>query len=139
MSGSASLLDKVKSHSFFYNPRDTERILNIIIGEKQIEEKKKNEILKAYKRGIDQQYFSSNLPYYNEIKFISKITNFKVKNDEIIARFQNGFTASFDPHFIADNPDDFYNLISSYMFVKIKKGAMNLYKYHQYTNSLHLF
>jgi len=127
MSGSASLLDKVKSHSFFYNPRDTERILNIIVGEKQIEEKKKNEILKAYKRGIDQQYFSSNLPYYDEIKFISKITNFKVKNDEIIARFQNGFTASFDPHQIADNPDDFYNLISSYMFVKIKKGAMNWY------------
>jgi len=127
MSGSASLLDKVKSHSFFYNPRDTERILNIIVGEKQIEEKKKNEILKAYKRGIDQQYFSSNLPYYDEIKFISKITNFKVKNDEIIARFQNGFISSFDPHQIADNPDDFYNLITSYMFVKIKKGAMNWY------------
>ena len=127
MSGSASLLDKVKSHSFFYNPRDTERILNIIVGEKQIEEKKKNEILKAYKRGIDQQYFSSNLPYYDEIKFISKITNFKVKSDEIVARFQNGFTASFDPHQIADNPDDFYNLITSYMFVKIKKGAMNWY------------
>ena len=47
MSSSSSLLDKVKSHSFFYNPRDNERILNIIIGEKQIEEKKKIEILKA--------------------------------------------------------------------------------------------
>ena len=127
MSSSISLLDKIKSHSFFYNPRDTERILNIILSEKQIDEKKKNEILKAYKRGIDQQYFSSNLPYYNEIKFISKITNFKVKNDEIIARFQNGFTASFDPHQIADNPDDFYNLITSYMFVKIRKGVEKWY------------
>jgi len=127
MNGNSQFLEKVKAHSFFYNPRDTERILNIIIGEKQIDERKKNEILRAYKRGIDQQYFSSNLPYYNEIKFISKITNFKVKNDEIIARFQNGFTASFDPHLIADNPDDFYNLITSYMFVKIRKGAMNWY------------
>jgi len=127
MSSSSPLLDKVKSHSFFYNPRDNERILNIIIGEKQIEEKKKIEILKAYKRGIDQQYFNANLPFFNEIKFISKITNFKVKNDEIVARFQNGFTASFDPHQIADNPDDFYNLISSYMFVKIKKGTENWY------------
>jgi len=127
MSSSISLLDKIKSHSFFYNPRDTERILNIILSEKQIDERKKNEILKAYKRGIDQQYFSSNLPYYNEIKFISKITNFKVKNDEIIARFQNGFTASFDPHQIADNPDDFYNLITSYMFVKIRKGVEKWY------------
>jgi hypothetical protein len=97
------------------------------MGEKQIEENKKNEILKAYKRGIDQQYFSANLPYYNEIKFISKITNFKVRNDEVIARFQNGFISSFDPHFIADNPDDFYNLISSYMFVKIKKGSTDWY------------
>ena len=38
------------------------------------------------------------------------------------AKFQNGFTANFDPHFIADNPEDFYNLITSYMFVKIRKG-----------------
>jgi len=127
MSSPTQLLDKVKSHSFFYNPRDTQRILNIIMGEKQIEEQKKNEILKAYKRGIDQQYFSANLPYYNEIKFISKITNFKVRNDDVIARFQNGFISSFDPHFIADNPDDFYNLISSYMFVKIKKGSQDWY------------
>ena len=41
-------------------------ILNIIIGEKQIEEKKKTEILKAYKRGIDQQYFNANLPFFND-------------------------------------------------------------------------
>jgi len=127
MSSSNQLLEKIKSHSFFYNPRDTERVLNIILSGKQIEERKKIEILKAYKRGIDQQYFSANLPYYDEIKFISKITNFKVKNDEIIARFQNGFIATFDPHQIADNPDDFYNLISSYMFVKIKKGSQNWY------------
>jgi len=127
MSSYLSFLDKVKPHTFFYNPRDTERILNIIIGEKQIEEQKKNEILKAYKRGIDQQYFASNLAFYNEVKFISKITNFKVKGDEIIARFQNGFTASFDPHLIANNPDDFYNLISSYMFVKIKKSSDDWY------------
>ncbi|CAC93966.1 protease [Sulfolobus islandicus rod-shaped virus 1] len=121
----SQLFEKLKSHSFFYNPRDNERILSLILGEKQVEENKKIEILKAYKRGIDSQYFSANLPYYNEIKFISKITGFKVKDDLVIAKFQNGFTGDFDPHEIADNPDDFYNLISSYMFVKIKKGSEN--------------
>ena len=123
MSSNFQFLEKVKSHTFFYNPRDNERILNIIIGEKQIEERKKIEILKAYKRGIDQQYFQSYLLFNNEVKFISKITNFKVKNDTVLARFQNGFVGNFDPHQIADNPEDFYNLLSSYMFVKIKKGA----------------
>ncbi len=59
MSSNFQFLDKVKAHTFFYNPRDTERVLNIILGEKQIEERKKIEILKAYKRGIDQQYFQS--------------------------------------------------------------------------------
>jgi predicted ATP-dependent Lon-type protease len=122
MSSSTQLLEKIKSHSFFYNPRDTERVLNIILSGKQIEDSKKVEILKAYKRGIDQQYFQSYLLYNNEVKFISKIVNFKVKDDEIIAKFQNGFTANFDPHFIADNSEDFYNLITSYMFVKIRKG-----------------
>ncbi|ARQ96421.1 protease [Sulfolobus islandicus rod-shaped virus 8] len=122
MSSSTQLLEKIKSHSFFYNPRDTERVLNIILSGKQIEDSKKVEILKAYKRGIDQQYFQSYLLYNDEVKFISKIVNFKVKDDEIIAKFQNGFTANFDPHFIADNPEDFYNLITSYMFVKIRKG-----------------
>jgi len=127
MNGNFQFLEKVKEHSFFYNPRDTERVLNIILSGKQIDDKKKIEILKAYKRGIDQQYFSATLPYYDEVKFISKITNFKVKNDKIIARFQNGFIASFDPHYIADNPDDFYNLITSFMFVKIRKGSNGWY------------
>jgi len=127
MDGNFQFLEKVKEHSFFYNPRDTERVLNIILSGKQIDDKKKIEILKAYKRGIDQQYFSATLPYYDDIKFISKITNFKVKNDKIIARFQNGFIASFDPHYIADNPDDFYNLITSFMFVKIRKGSNGWY------------
>jgi predicted ATP-dependent Lon-type protease len=127
MSSSTQLLEKVKSHTFFYNPRDNERILNIIIGEKQIEERKKIEILKAYKRGIDQQYFQSYLLFNNEVKFISKITNFKVKNDTVLARFQNGFVGDFDPHCIADNPEDFYNLLTSYMFVKIRKGANGWY------------
>jgi len=127
MSSSFQFLDKVKSHSFFYNPRDSERVLNIILGEKQIDEKKKIEILKAYKRGIDNQYFQSYLLFNDEVKFISKIMQFKVKNDEVIARFQNGFTANFDPHQIADNPEDFYNLISSYMFVKIRKGSNSWY------------
>jgi len=127
MSSSNHLLEKIKSHSFFYNPRDTERVLNIILSGKQIEDSKKIEILKAYKRGIDQQYFQSYLLYNNEVKFISKIVNFKVKDDEIIAKFQNGFIANFDPHFIADNPEDFYNLITSYMFVKIRKGINGWY------------
>jgi len=127
MSSSAQFLDKVKTHTFFYNPRDNERILNIIIGEKQIEERKKIEILKAYKRGIDQQYFQSYLLFNNEVKFISKITNFKVKNDTVLARFQNGFVGEFDPHCIADNPEDFYNLLTSYMFVKIRKGVNGWY------------
>ncbi|ARQ96361.1 protease [Sulfolobus islandicus rod-shaped virus 9] len=127
MSSSTQLLEKIKSHSFFYNPRDTERVLNIILSGKQIEDSKKVEILKAYKRGIDQQYFQSYLLYNDEVKFISKIVNFKVKDDEIIAKFQNGFTANFDPHFIADNPEDFYNLITSYMFVKIRKGIEDWY------------
>jgi predicted ATP-dependent Lon-type protease len=122
MSSDFQFLDKVKSHSFFYNPRDTERVLNIILSGKQIEERKKIEILKAYKRGIDQQYFQSYLLFNDEVKFISKITSFKVKDDSVIAKFQNGFTGEFDPHLIADNPEDFYNLITSYMFVKIRKG-----------------
>jgi predicted ATP-dependent Lon-type protease len=127
MSSDFQFLDKVKSHSFFYNPRDTERVLNIILSGKQIEERKKIEILKAYKRGIDQQYFQSYLLFNNEVKFISKITSFKVKDGSVIAKFQNGFTGDFDPHFIADNPEDFYNLITSYMFVKIRKGVENWY------------
>ncbi len=127
MSSQSQLLEKIKIHSFFYNPRDTERVLNIILSGKQIEERKKIEILKAYKRGIDQQYFQSYLLFENEVKFISKITNFKVKNDMVIARFQNGFVGSFDPHQIADNPEDFYNLITSYMFVKIRKSANGWY------------
>ena len=127
MSSDFQFLDKVKSHSFFYNPRDTERVLNIILSGKQIEERKKIEILKAYKRGIDQQYFQSYLLFNDEVKFISKIVNFKVKDDEIIAKFQNGFTGEFDPHLIADNPEDFYNLITSYMFVKIEKGIEGWY------------
>ncbi len=127
MSSQSQLLEKIKIHSFFYNPRDTERVLNIILSGKQIEERKKIEILKAYKRGIDQQYFQSYLLFDNEVKFISKITNFKVKNDMVIARFQNGFVGSFDPHQIADNPEDFYNLITSYMFVRIRKGANGWY------------
>ncbi len=36
-----SFLEKEIAHSFYYNPRDTERILNIILGEKQIEERKR--------------------------------------------------------------------------------------------------
>ena len=127
MSSQSHLLEKIKIHSFFYNPRDTERVLNIILSGKQIEERKKIEILKAYKRGIDQQYFQSYLLFDNEVKFISKITNFKVKNDTVIARFQNGFIGNFDPHQIADNPEDFYNLITSYMFVKIRKGVNGWY------------
>jgi len=127
MSSQSQLLEKIKIHSFFYNPRDTERVLNIILSGKQIEERKKIEILKAYKRGIDQQYFQSYLLFDNEVKFISKITNFKVKNDTVIARFQNGFIGNFDPHQIADNPEDFYNLITSYMFVKIRKGVNGWY------------
>lgn len=122
-----NFLEKEIAHSFYYNPRDTERILNIILGEKKVEEKKKNEILKAYKRGIDQQYFQSYLLFNDEVKFISKITNFKVKDNQVFARFQNGFTAEFDPHLIANNPEDFYNLITSYMFVKIRKGADGWY------------
>jgi len=122
MSSSNQLLEKIKSHSFFYNPRDTERVLNIILSGKQIEDSKKVEILKAYKRGIDQQYFQSYLLFNDEVKFISKITSFKVKDGSVIAKFQNGFTGEFDPHLIADNPEDFYNLITSYMFVKIRKG-----------------
>jgi len=133
MSSNFQSLEKVKSHTFFYNPRDNERILNIIIGEKQIEERKKIEILKAYKKGIDQQYFQSYLLFNNEVKFISKITNFKVKNDMVIARFQNGFIGSFDPHQIADNPEDFYNLITSYMFVKIRKDANDWYIHDIYS------
>jgi len=133
MSSNFQFLEKVKSHTFFYNPRDNERILNIIIGEKQIEERKKIEILKAYKKGIDQQYFQSYLLFNNEVKFISKITNFKVKNDMVIARFQNGFIGSFDPHQIADNPEDFYNLITSYMFVKIRKDANDWYIHDIYS------
>ena len=133
MSSDFQFLDKVKSHSFFYNPRDTERVLNIILSGKQIEERKKIEILKAYKRGIDQQYFQSYLLFNNEIKFISKITSFKVKDDSIMAKFQNGFTGEFDPHLIADNPEDFYNLITSYMFVKIRKDANDWYIHDIYS------
>jgi len=133
MSSSSQFLEKVKQHSFFYNPRDTERVLNIILSGKQIDERKKIEILKAYKRGIDQQYFQSYLLFDNEIKFISKITNFKVKDDMVIAKFQNGFIGSFDPHQIADNPEDFYNLITSYMFVKIRKGVNGWYVHDIYS------
>ncbi len=128
-----SFLEKEIAHSFYYNPRDTERILNIILGEKQIEERKRIEILKAYKRGIDQQYFQSYLLFNDEVKFISKITNFKVKDNQVLARFQNGFVAEFDPHLIADNPEDFYNLISSYMLVKIRKGTDSWYIYDIYS------
>ncbi|UUG47340.1 putative ATPase [Sulfolobus islandicus rod-shaped virus] len=133
MSSNFQFLDKVKSHSFFYNPRDTERVLNIILSGKQIEESKKIEILKAYKRGIDQQYFQSYLLYNNEVKFISKITQFKVKDGSVVAKFQNGFVGEFDPHFIADNPEDFYNLITSYMFVKIRKGIEGWHIYDIYS------
>jgi len=133
MSSDFQFLDKVKSHSFFYNPRDTERVLNIILSGKQIEERKKIEILKAYKRGIDQQYFQSYLLFNDEVKFISKITSFKVKDGSVIAKFQNGFTGEFDPHLIADNPEDFYNLITSYMFVKIRKGINDWHIYDIYS------
>jgi len=133
MSSNFQFLDKVKTHSFFYNPRDTERVLNIILSGKQIEERKKIEILKAYKRGIDQQYFQSYLLFNDEVKFISKIASFKVKDDSIMAKFQNGFTGEFDPHLIADNPEDFYNLITSYMFVKIRKGINGWHIYDIYS------
>jgi len=127
MSSNFQFLEKAKEHSFFYNPRDTERVLNIILSEKQVEDRKKNEILKAYRRGIDNQYFQSYLLFNNEVKFISKITQFKVKNGMVIAKFQNGFIGSFDPHYIANNPEDFYNLITSYMFVKIRKSQDDWY------------
>ena len=127
MSSNFQFLEKTKQHSFFYNPRDTERVLNIILSGKQIEDGKKNEILKAYRRGIDNQYFQSYLLFNDEVKFISKITQFKVKNGMVIAKFQNGFIGSFDPHLIANNPEDFYNLITSYMFVKIRKSNNSWY------------
>ncbi|CAQ58449.1 protease [Stygiolobus rod-shaped virus] len=114
----------LSQHQFFYNPRDESRFLNLVVGEKQISDEKKNKILKAIKLGQDSQYFQAYQAFENEIKFISKITNFKVKDDSVVAKFQNGFSGSFDPHLIANNPDDFYNLISSLMFVKIRKSDL---------------
>ncbi|AZI75903.1 ATPase domain [Sulfolobales Beppu rod-shaped virus 1] len=117
---SYKFLQVFNQHSFLYNPRDQNRFLSLIIGEKQIDEEKKIKILKAFEAGTNSQYFQSKLAFEDEVKIITKIVSFKEKNGEIVAKFQNGFIGKFDPHLIANNPDDFYNLLQTLMFVKIR-------------------
>ncbi|ALG96880.1 protease [Acidianus rod-shaped virus 2] len=110
-----------EENSFIFNPRDENRILYYIFRNTNIPEEKKANALKAWHLGNDNQYFEMYKAFTDEIKFISKIVKFKEKGGEIVAYFQNGFTGRFDPRMLADNPDDAYNLMQSYLLVKIKK------------------
>ncbi|MCY0851081.1 hypothetical protein, partial [Sulfuracidifex metallicus] len=106
-------------NSFFFNPRDENRILYYIFRNSDIPEEKKTNALKAWKLGNDNQYFEMHKAFSDDMKFISKIVKFKEKDGEIVAYFQNGFTSHFDPKMLADNADDAYNLLQSYLLVKI--------------------
>ncbi|QJF12324.1 ATPase domain-containing protein [Acidianus rod-shaped virus 3] len=112
-----------EENSFFFNPRDENRILYYIFKNPNVPDEKKTNALKAWKLGNDNQYFEMYKAFSNEIKFISKIVKFKEKDGEILAYFQNGFVSRFDPKMLADNPDDAYNLLQSYLLIKIKKST----------------
>ncbi|AFV51235.1 protease [Sulfolobales Mexican rudivirus 1] len=119
------LFDTFFDHSFLFNPRDPYSFLRIAIDEKAISQEKIQKMLQAYKAGTDSQFFQTFVAYNNEIKLITKILSIKTTKDGIEARLVNGVKIVFDPHEVADNPEDFFNLLRSYFYVKLKKKITN--------------
>ncbi len=115
------LFDTFFEHSFLFNPRDPYSFLRIAIDEKAVAQEKIQKMLQAYKAGTDSQYFQTFAAYENEVKLITKILSIKTTTDGVEARLVNGVKIVFDPHDVADDPDDFFNLLRSYFYVKLTK------------------
>jgi hypothetical protein len=115
------LYDVFHQHSFLFNPRDQLSFLRIAIDEKTVAEEKVQRMLRAYKAGTDAQYFQAVSAYEDEIKIITKILSVKSTAGGVEAKLANGVTVVFDPHEVADDPDDFFNLLRSYFLVTLKK------------------
>ncbi|CAI44171.1 protease [Acidianus rod-shaped virus 1] len=113
----------VEDNSFFFNPRDENRFLYYIFKNGGTDDKKKQNALKAFRLGYDVRYFEATKVLLSEFKFISRIVRYKEKDGLLQVKFQNGFTGSIDPHMLADNPDDLYNALQSYLLVKINKSS----------------
>ncbi len=115
------LYDVFHQHSFSFNPRDQLSFLRIAIDEKTVTEEKVQRMLRAYKAGTDTQYFQALSAYEDEIKIITKILSVKSSVNGVEAKLANGITVTFDPHDVADDPDDFFNLLRSYFLVTLRK------------------
>ncbi len=124
------LYDTFYKHSFLFNPRDPYSFLRIAVDEKALSEEKVQRMLQAYKAGSDKQYFETFIAYQDEIKLITKILSIKLTVDGIEAKLANGIKVVFDPHEVADSPEDFFNLLMGYfLFVLKKKIEKNQIKY----------
>ncbi len=119
--GDLKLFDAFFDHSFLFNPRDPYSFLRIAIDEKAVAQEKIQKMLQAYKAGTDSQFFQTFVAYENEIKLITKILSIKTTADGVEARLVNGVKITFDPHEVAENPEDFFNLLRSYFYIKLKK------------------
>ncbi len=119
------LYDVFLQHSFSFNPRDPLSFLRIAVDEKALPQEKIQNILKAYKAGTDTQYFETFVAYQDEIRLITKILNIKAKENGLEAKLANGAKVIFDPRTVADNPDDFFNLLRSYFYIELKKKVEN--------------
>ncbi len=115
------LYDKFAQYSFQFNPRDQYSFLRMILSRKDPPVNVFERMLKAYKAGIDPQYFNVLTAYRDEIKIITKITSVKPIPNGIRALLGNGIMVDFDPSEIADTPDDFFNMLSGYFFFKLRK------------------
>ncbi len=115
------LFDIFSQHSFLFNPRDPYSFLRIAVDEKALDKEKVQKMLEAYKAGTDSQFFQTFIAYRDEIKIITKILNIKLVVDGIEARLANGVKVVFDPHEVADSPEDFFNLLMGYFLFEIKK------------------
>ncbi len=115
------LYDVFHQHSFLFNPRDQLSFLRIAVDEKAVSQEKIQNMLRAYKAGTDAQYFETFVAYQDEIKLITKILSIKAKEGGIEAKLANGIRVVFDPREVADNPEDFFNLLRSYFFIALRK------------------
>lgn len=118
------ILDKVYSHSFFYNPRDTNRYVNLLLSGKQVDERKKLEIIKAYELGHDKNKYLAYKAYGKEIKIITKIENFRLEKGVLKATLANGEVVRLSQYKIAEDPESFLNAIRGLMVMVLEDGEV---------------
>lgn len=113
------ILELIRQYSFYFNPRDTERVIHLLLEDKEITPEKKVKILKSYKAGTDRDYYQSVKAFNKHFKIITKIEKFEVNEGFIKARLSNGTTVEIDPRDLANNEDDFANVIKGYVLLDV--------------------